>query len=165
MSAKKEKMTNAVRQLKAAGIDFEIVRYDAPDNIGDGFGESIAELTGIPAECSFKTLVGRGDKNGIFVCCIPVNKEADMKKAAKLTGNKRAELIHVKELLELTGYIRGGVSPIGMKKKYPTYFDKSVLECERAAVSGGMCGITVLLAPEELLKITDARTADIVKEE
>lgn len=164
MAKDKKMVTNAMRLLNAAKINYETVEYEA-DEVGDHFGEAIAELTGIPPEKSFKTLVARGDKTGIMVSCIPVNREVDLKKLAKVSGNKKVEMIHVKELLGLTGYIRGGVSPIGMKKKYPTYINKTANDFETVAVSGGKCGTTVLLSPSDLQKATDCEFADIIKEE
>ena len=162
MAKDKKNVTNAMRLLNAAKIKYETVEYEA-DEVGEHFGEKIAEITGIPPEKSFKTLVVRGDKTGIAVCCIPVADEVDLKKLAKVSGNKKAEMIHVKELLQLTGYIRGGVSPIGMKKKYPTYVHVSARELDTVAVSGGKCGCTVLLSPGDLQKATSCVFEDIVK--
>ena len=162
MAKDKKNVTNAMRLLNAAKIKYETVEYEA-DEVGEHFGEKIAEITGIPPEKSFKTLVARGDKTGIAVCCIPVADEVDLKKLAKVSGNKKAEMIHVKELLQLTGYIRGGVSPIGMKKKYPTYVHLSAREFDTVAVSGGKCGCTVLLSPDDLQKATSCVFEDIVK--
>lgn len=160
MAKKKAVVTNAMRLLKAAKIDFEEIEYEA-DEVGEAFGEMISQLTGIPPEMSFKTLVARGDKNGVMVACIPVNREVDLKKLAKESGNKKVEMIHVKELLNLTGYIRGGVSPIGMKKQYPTYVDVSGETLEKIAVSGGVCGVTLILKPDGLQKITRCTFSDI----
>ncbi len=160
MAKKKPVMTNAMRLLSKEKINYEAVEYET-DEVGDNFGMHIAELTGIPCEQSFKTLVARG--NDVMVVCVPVNCEVDLKKLAKASGDKKAELIHVKELLGLTGYIRGGVSPIGMKKRYPTYIHESCLEFDRIAVSGGQCGITLLMSPEDVIKVTGAKTCDIVK--
>lgn len=161
---KKKNITNAMRMLTSAGIEFEAIEYNGDGLLeGGDFGMKISELTGIPPEMSFKTLVGRGDKNGVNVFCIPVNAECDLKKVAAASGNKRVELIHVKELLALTGYIRGGVSPIGMKKKYPTYIDESCLLHQKMAISAGVCGETLVLAPEDVIKATDAKTADITR--
>ena len=153
MAKDKKTVTNAMRLLNASKIKYETVEYEA-DEVGEHFGEAIAEMTGIPAEKSFKTLVARGDKTGIMVSCIAVNHEVDLKKLAKVSGNKKIEMIHVKELLGLTGYIRGGVSPVGMKKKYPTYI----------AISGGRCGTTLILSPNDVQKATDCVFADITKE-
>lgn len=164
MAKDKKTVTNAMRLLNAAKIQYDTIEYEA-DEVGDNFGGEIAKLTGIPPEQSFKTLVARGDKTGIIVCSIPVDHEADLKKLAKASGNKKVEMIHVKELLGLTGYIRGGVSPIGMKKKYPTFVDMSAEKFDKIAVSGGRCGTTLMIAPEDLQRITDCEFHDITKED
>lgn len=163
MQKKKATITNAMRSLTASKIPFEAVEYEADESklSDNNFGMHISELTGIEPERSFKTLVGKGDKTGVTVFCIPVNLELDLKKAAKVTGNKKIELIAVKELLSLTGYIRGGVSPIGMKKKYPTFFHQTLTTFEKAAVSGGVCGVTLLMSPDDLIKATNGKTEDI----
>ena len=162
MAKKKTVTTNAMRLLQAAKIPFEAIEYEA-EEVGDNFGIHIANLTGIPCERSFKTLVAKG--NEIIVVCVPVDCEVDLKKLAKASGSKKVEMIHVKELLALTGYIRGGVSPIGMKKKYPTYIHQSCLEFDKMAISAGICGVTLLLAPCDLIKITGAVSCDIIKEQ
>ena len=162
MAKKKPVITNAMRLLKAAKIPFEEVEYEA-EEVGEDFGERIAALTGIPPEMSFKTLVIRGERTGIMVACIPVKNEVDLKKIAKAAGDKKAEMIHVKELLGLTGYIRGGVSPIGMKKHHPTFVDESAKGLDKIAVSGGVCGVTLIMAPEDLKKATECVFCDIVK--
>lgn len=160
----KKLTTNAMRMLTAAKIKYETIEYEA-DGVGEHFGSEIARITGIPCEKCFKTLVARGDKTGIIVACVPVDDEVDLKKLAKVSGNKRAEMIHVKELLGLTGYIRGGVSPVGMKKKYPTYMHISALAFDTVAISGGKCGITLILSPADLHSATDCKFEDITKEE
>ncbi|MBO5293926.1 MAG: Cys-tRNA(Pro) deacylase [Clostridia bacterium] len=151
--------TNAMRMLDAAKIAYEILEYEVDEN--DLSGMHIAEQVGYPPEMMFKTLVARGDKTGPLVCCIPVDREIDLKKAAQLTGNKRIEMIHVKDLLGLTGYIRGGVSPIGMKKKFPTWIDESALQFERITVSSGTRGAQLLLDRASLLQFVQAKTADL----
>lgn len=163
MAKKKTTVTNVMRLLTASKIEYNAVFYEADESkLSDNeFGMHIAELTGISPDISFKTLVGRGDKTGVVVCCIPVNCELDLKKAAKATGNKKLELIAVRELLGLTGYIRGGVSPIGMKKKYPTYIHNSAENASEIAVSGGVCGVTVLLKPTDLIKVTLGEFAEL----
>lgn len=161
MAKKKPIVTNAMRGLTAAKIPFEAIEYEA-DEVGENFGVKIAELTGIPCEKSFKTLVAKG--NEVIVVCVPVNEEVDLKKLAVASGNKKVELIHVKDLLALTGYIRGGVSPIGMKKKYATFIHETCLDYEKMAISGGICGVTLLLSPADLIKVTDAKPCDIIKE-
>lgn len=164
MAKKKAIVTNAMRMLNASGIEYEAVEYDGDGLLdSDNFGAQVAKLTGIQPERSYKTLVARGDKSGVMVVCIPVDGECDLKKLAKESGNKKTELIHVKELLGLTGYIRGGVSPLGMKKKYPTYIHSSCLDFERVAVSAGICGCTLILRTEDLIRVTEAKTADIAK--
>lgn len=158
-------MTNAMRILNAAKIPFDAIEYESDDTMlhTNHFGSMIAEKTGIPAEKTFKTLVAKGDKSGIIVCCIPVNCEADLKKIAKSANEKKVELIAVKDLLAVTGYIRGGVSPIGMKKKYPTYLHASCRDFDTVAVSAGVCGCTLLLSPADLLHITDGTLCDIIQ--
>ena len=160
MAKNKAVVTNAMRMLKASKIEFKTIEYTV-DEVGDAFGEKIAELTGISPDISFKTLVAKGDKTGIIVVCIPVKCEVDLKKLAKVSGNKKAEMIHVKDLLSLTGYIRGGVSPIGMKKQYMTYVGNTAQNYEEIAVSGGQCGVTLLISPDGLKKATNCVFADI----
>jgi len=161
MAKKKAAVTNAMRMLNAAKIKYETVEYEHEGEIGRDFGAEIAALTGIEAERSFKTLVARGEKRGIMVVCIPVTSEVDLKKLAKAAGDKKVEMIHVKELFALTGYIRGGVSPIGMKKKYPTYVDATAADFDKIAVSAGVCGATILLAPDDLVRVTGCEFADL----
>lgn len=162
--AKKKNITNAMRLLNAAGVSYDTVEYET-DTVGEHFGEEIAKLTGIPPEQSFKTLVLNGDKTKTIVACIPVDKEVDLKKLARVSGNKKVEMIHVKDLLTLTGYIRGGVSPIGMKKKYPTFVNDTAKSYDKIAISGGSCGVTLMLLPNDLQKITDCMFYDIIKED
>lgn len=162
MAKKKPVITNAMRMLTAAKIPFETVEYEA-EEVGENFGMYIAELTGIECERSFKTLVARGSE--VMAVCVPVNSEVDLKKLAKASGSKKVELIHVKELPVLTGYIRGGVSPIGMKKKYATYIHKSCLDFDKVAVSGGVCGVTLLMKPNDLIKAVGGTVCDIIREE
>ncbi len=161
MAKNKSVVTNAMRILKAAKVDFRVVEYET-DEVGEAFGERIAELTGISPDISFKTLVAKGDKSGVMVACIPVNCEIDLKKLAKASGNKKVEMIHVKDLLSLTGYIRGGVSPIGMKKQYPTYVEAMAGEFTEIAISGGRCGTTLILSPGELERVTNCEFCDLV---
>lgn len=163
MAKKKPIMTNAMRILNSAKIDYEVVEYEHDGEIGSHFGEEISEMTGIAPEKAFKTLVARGDKQGIMVVCIPVNAEVDLKKLARAANDKRVEMIHVKELLGLTGYIRGGVSPIGMKKKYPTFINATAQLLDKVAVSGGVCGCTLIMTPNDLQKATDCIFADVTR--
>ncbi len=162
MSKKKQTVTNAMRMLDKAKVEYEAVEYDAGGEIGDNFGQRIAALCGIEEERSFKTLVVRS-KSDIIVACIPVNCELDLKCLAAAAGEKKLEMIHVKELFALTGYIRGGVSPVGMKKKYRTFIDESAVGFDRIAVSGGQCGISLLLAPDDLIRVCGAEAAKITR--
>lgn len=152
--------TNAMRLLDAAKIKYTAYEYEVDEN--DLSGTHIADCTGLPYEKVFKTIVTRGDKTGICVFCIPCSKEIDLKKAAAVTGNKKLEPVAVRELLGLTGYIRGGCSPVGMKKKYPTYFDESAQELDELSVSAGVRGIMLLLAREDIVSFTEARLARVV---
>ncbi len=153
--------TNAMRMLDKASIAYEAIEYKVDDN--DLSGITVASSVGLPCEMVFKTLVARGDKTGPVVMCIPVDKEIDLKKAAKVTDNKKIEMIAVKELLSLTGYIRGGCSPIGMKKKFPTFISDSCKDFEKITVSAGMKGCQLLLKTDELISFTDAKVCDLVK--
>lgn len=150
--------TNAMRQLDAAGIPYEAKTYEVDEN--DLSGVHIAEQIGLPCERTFKTLVTKGDKTGVLVFCLPVHREIDLRLAASLSGNKRLEMVHVKDLLGLTGYIRGGCSPIGMKKRFVTYVHASALEHESITVSAGCRGIQLLINREQLLTFLDARVAE-----
>jgi len=151
--------TNAMRMLDSARIPYTVLEYEVDEN--DLSGVHIAEQLGFPEEQMFKTLVARGDKTGPVVLCIPVVREIDLKRAAVITGNKRIEMVHVKELLGLTGYIRGGCSPIGMKKKFPTWIDESALLFEQITVSSGTRGAQLLLDREALLTFVGAKTASL----
>ena len=151
--------TNAMRQLDAARINYEPLTYTVDES--DLSGVHIAEQLSLPPEIVFKTLVARGDKTGHLVFCIPCAEEIDLKRAAAVTGNKKVEMAAVKDLLGLTGYIRGGCSPVGMKKKFPTWFDASVKEQEKITVSAGVRGCQLLLSAEDILRFTEAEIADI----
>lgn len=148
-----------MRQLDAAKIKYEICEYEVDEN--DLSGTHIADQIGLAYEQVFKTIVTRGDKTGYLVFCIPCHKEIDLKAAASATGNKRVEPVHVKELLGLTGYIRGGCSPVGMKKKFPTWFDESALTQGKITVSAGVRGMQLLLDTSDIIKFTAAKTADV----
>ena len=157
----KQKKTNAERLLEATKIEFEKLEYDVDPN--DLSGEHIAKELGIPPEMMFKTLVLKGDKNGHAVCCIPTDKELDLKKLAVCTGEKKIEMIPEKQLLATTGYIRGGCSPVGMKKKFPTYFDSSAEQFDEIYVSGGLRGITLKIKAKDLIEYVDGKRADLTK--
>lgn len=151
--------TNAMRMLDKAKINYEAIEYTVDDN--DLSGVTIAKKAGLDCSMVFKTLVAKGDKTGPVVMCIPVDREIDLKKAASVTKNKKLEMVHVKDLLGLTGYIRGGCSPIGMKKKFPTFIDESALNFEKITVSAGMKGCQLLLSRGELIEFTDAAVCSL----
>ena len=158
--AKRIDKTNAARLLDRAKIEYELVPYTvdesnlAATHVAEQLGEDIATV--------FKTLVLRGDRQGLFVCVIPGDKEVDLKAAARLSGNKKAEMIAVKELLPTTGYIRGGCSPIGMKKPLPTYVHRTVLEHERIYISAGVRGLQIAINPNDLIAFVGAEVGDFV---
>lgn len=151
--------TNAVRLVNQAGFSCKEAFYEYDEK--DLSGNHAAKAIGLPPEQVFKTLVTRGSKTGIHVFCIPVCMELDLKKAAKSAGDKSIEMVAVKELLSLTGYIRGGCSPVGMKKAYPTYFDETCLLWDEIAVSAGERGHQMIMAPQDLIALTKARIVDI----
>ena len=153
--------TNAVRLVTQNKIPCTEFEYAYDEN--DLNGNHAAEAIGMPPEQVFKTLVARGDRYGIHVFCIPVNRELDLKKAAQVTGDKKIDMVPVKDLLSLTGYIRGGCSPVGMKKKYPTHFDKSCINFERIAVSAGARGHQMVVPPVALAEFVGAEFANITK--
>ena len=153
--------TNAVRIAQQAGIRVTERFYDFDEQ--DLSGTHAADAIGMPQEQVFKTLVARGEKTGINVFCIPVCCELSLKKAAKAAGDKNMALVAVKELLGLTGYIRGGCSPVGMKKKYPTYLDETCMLWEEIAVSAGARGHQMLLSPQALAELVDASVVDIIE--
>lgn len=153
--------TNAMRMLDAGKIPYEVLEYTVDEN--DLSGVHIAEELNFPQERMFKTLVAKGDKTGPLVFCVPVAEEIDLRRAAALTGNKKIEMVHVKDLLALTGYIRGGCSPIGMKKKFPTYFDESALNFDRITVSSGTRGAQLLLDRAALIAFVSGKTAALTE--
>ena len=153
MSSKIQK-TNAMRILDRAKIKYEVKTYEYDES--DLSGTSAAEKMGADPDTIFKTIVLRGEKTGILVCMIPVNHEIHLKNLAASAKDKRVEMIHLKELLPLTGYIRGGCSPIGMKKLYPSYIESSALKHDKIGVSGGKRGLQILLDPNDLISITKA---------
>ena len=148
-----------MRRLDAARIPYEVFEYEVDEN--DLSGKHIADEIGLAHDMVFKTLVARGDRTGPIVMCIPVDLEIDLKLAARETGNKRIEMVPVKELLSLTGYIRGGCSPIGMKKKFPTFLDESALLHERITVSAGVRGAQLLIAVGQLIPFVEAKTVPL----
>ncbi len=148
-----------MRLLDAAGIEYTPMPYAYDES--DLSGMHIVSQIGLPPEQVFKTLVARGDKTGPVVFCIPVADELDLKKAAAVSRNKKVEMLHVKELLGLTGYIRGGCSPIGMKKKFPTFVDETCILFDRITVSAGCRGCQLLLPVEALTAFIDATVCDL----
>ena len=153
--------TNAVRLVEQAGLSYRCTQYDFDES--DLSGLHAAESIGMPPEQVFKTLVARGEKRGIVVFCVPVCCEPDLKKAAKAAGDKKIEMVHMKELLPLTGYVRGGCSPIGMKKVYPTFIDETAQLYEEIAVSAGMRGQQLILHPDDLICYTDMTVCDLTE--
>ncbi len=146
--------TNAARLLEAAGIGFELIPYEVDES--NLAAEHVARQLGEPIEKVFKTLVLRGDRGGLFVCVMPGDIEVDLKTAARISGNKSAAMLHVKELLPETGYIRGGCSPIGMKKPLPTFVYESALLYDHIYVSAGVRGLQLRIAPEDLIRFVGA---------
>lgn len=151
--------TNAARLLDRAKIAYELIPYRVDEN--DLAAGHVAEELGEDIRQVFKTLVLNGDKCGHFVCVIPGDMEVDLKAAAKVAGAKKAEMIHVKELLPLTGYIRGGCSPIGMKKSFPTFFHSTVTDFDHVFVSAGVRGLQLKIDPVKLVEYTRGTVADI----
>ncbi len=147
--------TNAARLLDAAGIRYSLVEYTVDEDHLEA--SHVAEQLGEDLDRVFKTLVLRGDKSGPFVCVIPGSLEVDLKVAARISGNKNCEMLHVKELLPLTGYIRGGCSPIGMKKQFPTFLHESALLYDTIYISAGVRGMQICIAPQDLIQFIDAK--------
>ena len=151
--------TNAMRMLDAQKISYETITYDNKDGKIDG--ASVAEKIGKDPDAVYKTLVAQGNSKQIYVFVIPVGAELDLKLAAKAAGEKKIEMVHVKDLQKLTGYIRGGCSPIGMKKHYPTFIDAGAKSLEKMIVSGGKIGMQIELNPESLQQIVLAKFEEI----
>ena len=158
---KKEQKTNAARILDTLGIEYELKTYEVDEN--DLSAVHVAASVGMPIEMVYKTLVCRGDKNGILMAVIPGGGELDMKALAAASGNKRVEMVHLKEVFGLTGYIRGGCSPLGAKKEYPVYLDDSANAQSVIAVSAGKRGEQILLAPADLVQAAKAVLARIAR--
>ncbi len=146
--------TNVARLLDAAGIEYELIPYSFSED--DLSATHVAAELGENIEQVFKTLVLRGDRTGMFVCVIPGDFEVDLKLAARISGNKNCEMLHMKELLPTTGYIRGGCSPIGMKKKFPTFIHESALLYDHIFISAGIRGLQVKIAPDDLISYVGA---------
>ena len=158
--AKKTEKTNAARLLDRARISYDLIPYEFDEN--DLAAQHVADSLGQPIERVFKTLVLHGDRSGHIVCVVPGNGEVDLKALAKVSGNKKVEMIAMKDLLAVRGYIRGGCSPIGMKKKFPTYFHTTALDFETIYVSAGVRGLQLEIAPSDLIGFVGGSVADVV---
>ncbi len=154
--------TNAVRLLDAEGIHYSLREYEVdPDDLA---AETVAAKIGLPPEQVFKTLVARGDRNGVCFAVIPGNGELDLKALAKATGDRKIELVPLKEVQPLTGYIRGGVTVLGAKKAYPVFVDETIVLFDEISVSAGQRGLQIILAPEDYLRATAAQTSEISRD-
>lgn len=162
MTKTKINKTNAARLLDKAKINYELISYEVDEN--DLSATHVAAQLGEDIGCVFKTLVLHGDKNGYFVCVIPGEHEVDLKLAAKVSGNKKCDLIHVKELLSITGYIRGGCSPIGMKKQFPVYIHRTCLDFPTIYISAGQRGLQLKITPQELINLIKAEVCTLFAE-
>ena len=157
--AKKTEKTTAARLLDKAKIAYDLIPYEFDEN--DLAAQHVADSLGQPVERVFKTLVLFGDRTGHIVCVVPGNAEVSLKALAKASGNKKVEMILMKDLLAVTGYIRGGCSPIGMKKRFPTYFHTSALEFDTIYVSAGVRGLQIEIAPDKLISFVGGHIADV----
>ncbi|PWM78917.1 MAG: Cys-tRNA(Pro) deacylase [Phascolarctobacterium sp.] len=158
----KQKKTNAARILDEKNINYSLIEYTVDEEHLDAV--HVAAEVGLPAAQVFKTLVVRGDKTGPVFAVIPGDGELDLKALAKVSGNKRAELVHLKEVLPLTGYIRGGCSPLGAKKNYPVYLDETCVLWDKIAISAGQRGLQIFLSPDDLVAATGAAVVNIIHE-
>ena len=161
MAKEKEIKTNAMRILEKEKIPYQAMNYECEEFID---GITIADKVGLSYELVYKTLVTHGNSKNYFVFVIPIAEELDMKKAARSVGEKSVEMLHVKDINKVTGYIRGGCTAVGMKKQYVTRIDSSAKNLDIMYVSGGKLGVQLSLKPEDLLKVTHAEFADIIKE-
>lgn len=158
----KEKKTNAARILDSLGIKYSLHTYEVdPDNLA---AEHVAAGLGEPIERVYKTIVLRGNKTGPIVCVVAGNREVDLKKAASVSGNKSVEPLPLKELLPVTGYIRGGCTALGMKKKYPVYISEEITEYPSIYVSAGIRGMQIELTPADYIRATEGTAADIIRQ-
>ena len=157
--AKKIEKTNAARLLDKAGLQYNLISYEVDEN--DLAAQHVADSLGQDISKVFKTLVLHGDKTGHIVAVIPGNMEVDLKSLAKVSGNKKVEMIAMKDLLQVTGYIRGGCSPIGMKKRFPTYFHTTALDQDVLYVSAGVRGLQIEISPQDLINFVQAKIADV----
>ena len=157
--AKKIEKTNAARLLDKAGLQYNLIPYEVDEN--DLAAQHVADSLGQDISKVFKTLVLHGDKTGHIVAVIPGNMEVDLKSLAKVSGNKKVEMIAMKDLLQVTGYIRGGCSPVGMKKRFPTYFHTTALDQDVIYVSAGVRGLQIEISPQDLINFVQAKIADV----
>ncbi len=155
------KKTNAARFLDRLNIEYKLCEYEVDES--DLSAETVAKKVNLPAEQVFKTLVARGDKTGVVLACVPGNSELDLKAIAALSGNKKVEMVPVKEIQQLTGYIRGGVSPIGARKQYPVYLDESAMKLTLIAVSAGIRGCQIFINPKSLSTAVEAEIGPIAR--
>ena len=155
------KKTNAARYLDSLKIDYKLVEYEIDES--DLSAESVARKVNLPLEQVFKTLVARGDKTGVLMACIPGNTELDLKAMAMGSGNKKVEMVHVREIQQLTGYIRGGVSPIGARKQYPIFLDESAIRFAFISVSAGVRGSQIFISPGDLMKVLEITVCKIAR--
>ena len=153
------KKTNAARHLDSLKVEYKLSEYEVDES--DLSAESVARKVNLPLEQVFKTLVVRGDKTGVLLACIPGGVELDLKAMAEVSGNKKIEMVSLKEILPLTGYVRGGVSPIGTKKRYPLYLDESAMKFAFISISAGTRGCQIFIDPKNLAKILEAKLANI----
>lgn len=157
--------TNAMRELDSAGIAYEAREYEHGDGVpGRHLGDSVAAALGEDPDACLKTLVCEEPSGGHVVCCVPVSCEVDLKKAAAAAGVKRLELVPVASIERLTGYVRGGCSPVGMRRPFPTIIDEAATLFDTVAVSGGRLGLQLVLHPADLVEFTGAHLADITRE-
>ncbi len=151
--------TNAARVLEDLGVSFELKTYDVdPEDLS---AESVARKVGMPAEQVFKTLVARGDRNGVCMAVVPGDSELDLKALARMTGDRKIEMVSLKEVLPLTGYIRGGVTALACKKAYPVFIDETAILFDRIAVSAGVRGTQIVLNPEDYIRVVHAAEGPI----
>ena len=153
------KKTNAARILDSLKIEYRLLEYELDES--DVSAEAVASKVNLPLEQVFKTLVARGEKSGILLACIPGGAQLDLKRLAEISGNKKVEMVPVREIQALTGYIRGGVSPIGTKKRYPVYLDESALKFPFICISAGVRGCQILLDPRNVSKAVGAQISPI----
>lgn len=166
--ARKERVqkTNAMRELERGGVVYTAVTYDATnEDLSTGVGVRISEMLGEDPDSAFKTLVTTTPSGGHVTCCIPVAEELDLKKAAAAAGEKTLQMMHVRDLEPTTGYVRGGCTPVGMKKQFPTLIDETAQLFDEISISGGRRGLSLTVNPEELAHFLDATFADIVRDD